>query len=148
MSNIKKFTIIIVIFLMFLSCTKTYIFADEIDEETDFVWLQEEIANASSNISDEPILNSRYVVAYDRTSKTVLFGKNENNQAPMASTTKIMTAIVLMENLGINNNLTLDSEIEVCKKAASIGGSRLGLKTGDKITVNDLLYGLMLCSRK
>lgn len=148
MSNIKKFTIIIVIFLMFLSGMKTYIFADEIDEETDFVWLQEEIANASSNISDEPILNSRYVVAYDRTSKTVLFGKNENNQAPMASTTKIMTAIVLMENLGINNNLTLDSEIEVCKKAASIGGSRLGLKTGDKITVNDLLYGLMLCSRK
>ena len=148
MSNIKKFTIIIVIFLMFLSGTKTYIFADEIDEETDFVWLQEEIANASSNISDEPILNSRYVVAYDRTSKTVLFGKNENNQAPMASTTKIMTAIVLMENLGINNNLTLDSEIEVCKQAASIGGSRLGLKTGDKITVNDLLYGLMLCSRK
>ena len=66
----------------------------------------------------------------------------------MASTTKIMTAIVLLENLGINNNLTLDSEIEVCKQAGAIGGSRLGLKTGDKVTVNDLLYGLMLCSRK
>ena len=65
----------------------------------------------------------------------------------MASTTKIMTAIVLIENLGRNNEFTLDSEIEVCKQAASIGGSRLGLKTGDKVTIRDLLYGLMLCSR-
>ena len=36
--------------------------------------------------------------------------------------------------------------IEVSKKAAGTGGSRLGLKTGDKITIKDLLYGLMLCS--
>lgn len=148
MNNIKKFTSIIVIFLMFLTCFKTYIFADEIEEETDFVWLQEEIANASTSTSSEPVLNSRYVVAFDRNSKTILFGKNENQKAPMASTTKIMTAIILIENLGINNELNLDSEVEVCKQAASIGGSRLGLKTGDRITINDLLYGLMLCSRQ
>ena len=148
MNNIKKFTSIIVIFLMFLTCFKTYIFADEIEEETDFIWLQEEIANASTSASSEPVLNSRYVVAFDRNSKTILFGKNENQKAPMASTTKIMTAIILIENLGINNELNLDSEVEVCKQAASIGGSRLGLKTGDRITINDLLYGLMLCSRQ
>lgn len=148
MNNVKKFTIIILIFLMFLSCFKTYIFADEIDEETDFVWLQEEIANASASASSEPVLNSRYVVAFDRSSKTILFGKNENQKAPMASTTKIMTAIVLIENLGASNGLSLNSEVEVCKQAASIEGSRLGLKTGDRITINDLLYGLMLCSRK
>ena len=64
----------------------------------------------------------------------------------MASTTKIMTAIVLLENLEVNNNLTLETKVEVCKQAASIGGSRLGLKIGDKVTINDLLYGLMLCS--
>ena len=66
----------------------------------------------------------------------------------MASTTKIMTAIVLLENIEKNNNLTLDTEVEVCKEAGAIGGSRLGLKKGDKISINDLLYGLMLCSRK
>jgi D-alanyl-D-alanine carboxypeptidase (penicillin-binding protein 5/6) len=43
-------------------------------------------------------------------------------------------------------NYSLNETVEVSKKAASTGGSRLGLKTGDKITVNDLLYGLMLCS--
>ena len=57
-----------------------------------------------------------------------------------------MTSLVLLENLGVNNDLTLNSQIEVCKQAGAIGGSRLGLKAGDKITINDLLYGLMLCS--
>lgn len=148
MNSFKKFTIIIIIFNILFSYLQTSVFAYEIEEETDFVWLQEEIANASAEVSAEPTLNSRYVVAFDRNSKTILYGKNENKQVPMASTTKIMTAIVLMENLGTNNELTLDSEVEVCKQAAGIGGSRLGLKTGDKITINDLLYGLMLCSRK
>ena len=147
MNAFKKFTIILILFITFFSYIQTSILGYEIEEETDFVWLEEEIANASADVSSEPTLNSRYVVAFDRTSKTILFGKNENKQVPMASTTKIMTAIVLMENLGVNNNLTIDSEVEVCKQAASIGGSRLGLKTGDKITINDLLYGLMLCSR-
>ena len=50
----------------------------------------------------------------------------------MASTTKIMTATI----------------VTVSSKAAGTGGSSLGLHTNDKITVNDLLYGLMLCSRK
>ena len=60
----------------------------------------------------------------------------------MASTTKIMTAIIVLENGNLKDL------VEVSKKSAGTGGSRLGLKTADKITVNDLLYGLMLCSRK
>ena len=147
MNNIKKYAKIIAVILIIVFILQVCVFAYEIEEETDFVWLQAEIANASADVLAEPTLDARYVVAFDRGSKTILFGKNENKQVPMASTTKIMTAIVLMENLGINNKLTLDSEVEVCKQAASIGGSRLGLKTGDKITINDLLYGLMLCSR-
>jgi len=147
-NNIKKYLRIMAVSLIILLILQVCVFAYEIEEETDFVWLKEEIANASASASAEPILNSRHVVSFDRTSKTVLLGKNENEKVPMASTTKIMTAIVLIENLGKNNGLTLNSEIEVCKQAASIGGSRLGLKTGDKITINDLLYGLMLCSRK
>ena len=70
----------------------------------------------------------------------VLYEKNGNKQTKMASTTKIMTAIVVIENSKLTDTVTIDS------KAASIGGSRLGLKTNDKITVNDLLYGLMLKS--
>ncbi len=146
MKNIKKIStiLLIIILIVYLSINS---FAFEIEEATDYIWLQEEIENASTNASDEPILNSRYIVVLDRTSKTIIYGKSENSRVPMASTTKIMTAIVLLENLE-KNNLTLDSKIEVCKQAAAIGGSRLGLKTGDKVSINDLLYGLMLCSRK
>ena len=145
MKHIKN---ILLISLSILLILQINIFAYELEEKTDYIWLQEEITNVSVNTLSEPLLSSRYVVAFDRDSKCIMYGKNENKQVPMASTTKIMTAIVLLENLGINNILTLDSELEVCKKAAAIGGSRLGLKVGDKITVNDLLYGLMLCSRK
>lgn len=137
---IKILFIFILISILSLS---TIVFADEIEEETDYIWLQEEISNASTNASNEPNLNSRYIAVLDRDSKTIIHGKSENTRVPMASTTKIMTAIVFVEN-----NKNLNEEIEVCKQAASIGGSRLGLKTGDKITKEDLLYGLMLCSRE
>jgi len=142
-NNINKY-LKIILAIFFIISINSNVIAYEIEEDTDYVWLKEEIANSES--VKQPVLNSRNAIVIDRDSKTILYGKNENKQVPMASTTKIMTAIVLLENLGENYNLKLDTEIEVCKQAASIGGSRLGLKTGDKITVNDLLYGLMLCS--
>lgn len=140
LNNIKK---IIIGFIIALMCVNVSVFAYEIEEETDYVWLKEEIENVSTNVSKEPSILSRSAIAFDRNSKTILYGKNYNKEVPMASTTKIMTAIVFVEN-----NKSLNEEVEVCKQAANIGGSRLGLKTGDKITKEDLLYGLMLCSRK
>ena len=85
-------------------------------------------------------LNARSCVVLDRNSKKIIFGKNEYNRVKMASTTKIMTATVIIENCDLSQTVT------VSKKAAGTGGSRLGLKTGDKITIRDLLYGLLLCS--
>lgn len=85
-------------------------------------------------------LNSRSCIVLDRKSKQILYGKNEKNKVKMASTTKIMTAIVVLENSSLNQT------VEVSKKSAGTGGSRLGLKYGDKITIRDLLYGLLLCS--
>ncbi|MDO5555995.1 MAG: serine hydrolase [Clostridia bacterium] len=144
----RKWLKILLIIILIMVINFNIVKADEIDEEMDYIWLQEEILNASANSSNEPVINSRHVVVLDRASKAVLFGKDENKKVPMASTTKIMTAIILLENLKVNNELNLNKEVEVCKQAANVGGSRLGLKTGDKITINDLLYGLMLCSRK
>lgn len=70
-----------------------------------------------------------------------LYGKSENKRCKMASTTKIMTAIVVTENVK-----NLNEKVKISSKAAGTGGSRLGLHTNDEITVKDLLYGLMLCS--
>lgn len=141
----KIFSKILIIFTLIL-LIQVNTFAYEVEEKTDYIWLQEEIESTNTKLNKEPRLNSRYAIAIDRDSKAILYSKEADKRVPMASTTKIMTAIILIENLGINNNLTLESEVEVCKQAAIIGGSRLGLKIGDKIRIKDLLYGLMLCS--
>lgn len=139
LKKIKIITLILIVVMQF----STYVYADDIDEEeediSETISLQTEIEVSNQN-NDEPVTNSRRCVIYDRVSKTVLYGKNENVKSAMASTTKIMTALVVLENANLNDT------VEVSKKAAGTGGSRLGLKTADKITVNDLLYGLMLKS--
>ena len=137
----KMLCVFLAVILMFYSYNIVY--ADDIIEEEFNQKDLQDIIETSSRTSDELTLNSRIAVAFDRNSKTILYGKNYDKEVPMASTTKIMTAIVFVEN-----NKNLNEEVEVCKQAANIGGSRLGLKTGDKITKEDLLYGLMLCSRK
>ena len=95
---------------------------------------------ADNSEVEELELNARIALIYDRASGRVLYEKNGDKQTPMASTTKIMTAIVVLENTNLKDIVTIDS------KSASIGGSRLGLKKDDKVTINDLLYGLMLRS--
>ena len=114
----------------------TIVFADDENEEI----TQEDYVQVISQTKDEPTLNSRIAVAYDRKSGEVIWGKDENKRTAMASTTKIMTAIVTLENCDLTQTVTIS------KKSAGTGGSRLGLKADDKITMNDLLYGLMLKS--
>lgn len=133
----KKYLYKTFILFIFLIQISTLSFADDFDEET--IDVNAEI-EASINSKEVPEVNSRSCVVLDRLSKNVLYGKNEKNKVKMASTTKIMTAIIVLENS------SLDATVEASKKAAGTGGSRLGLKTGDKITIRDLMYGLMLCS--
>lgn len=99
-----------------------------------------ETLETSSPETNLPDINSRAAVVIDRATNTILYGKKETEHRKMASTTKIMTCLLVIENCDLSET------IEVSKKSAGTGGSRLGLKTGDKITINDLLYGLMLCS--
>lgn len=112
---------------------------DELEENLEEKELSEVINVASKSIA-EPIINSRIGIIYDRKFGKVIWGKNENKRSAMASTTKIMTCIVVIENADLN------AEVKVSAKAAGTGGSRLGLKKDDKITIKDLLYGLMLRS--
>ncbi len=129
--------ILLIIFLFQINV----VFANlEDNEKVDVEKIREEVIQTSATLSTEPKLNSRIAVIYDRASGRILYQKNANKQTPMASTTKIMTAIVVVENSNLTDVVTIEN------KAASVGGSRLGLKKNDKITVNDLLYGLMLCS--
>lgn len=129
----KKIYYTIIILLLVMSNNYIVLADDENEEIT-----QEEYIEAINQAKDEPKLNSRIAVAYDRRSGEIIWGKDENKRTAMASTTKIMTAIVTLENCDLTQTVTISP------KSAGTGGSRLGLKTDDKITMNDLLYGLML----
>ncbi|WP_127836381.1 D-alanyl-D-alanine carboxypeptidase family protein [Clostridium prolinivorans] len=85
-------------------------------------------------------VDARNAVAIDSKTKIILYEKNAHMLVPMASTTKIMTALVAI-NYG-----NLDKKIEISSKAASIKGSTVGYKKGELITLRELLYGLMLRS--
>lgn len=131
----------IFMFFIFISMFVYVSFADDIDNETIDVSTElNSFTDTSAEPIKEPDVNSRACVVIDRKTNSVLFGKNENSKKKMASTTKIMTATIIIEKCNLSNT------IEISKKAAGTGGSRLGLKTGDKITILDLLYGLMLRS--
>ena len=139
----KKILKIVLIIIMLNCISMLNIYADDIDDDEIEVITEEEINEVSNNLKNEPVINSRKCVIYDRTTQMVIYGKNETTKSAMASTTKIMTCIVVLENAADLNKI-----VEINAKAAGTGGSRLKLKKGDKITINDLLYGLMLRSRQ
>ena len=135
-----RITSILVILIILINSTIAFADIEDTEENVNINTIKQEVIQTTSNITDNPKLNSRIALVYDRASGRILFDKNGDKTTPMASTTKIMTAIVVVENSNLSDIVTIDS------KSAGTGGSRLGLKKNDKITVNDLLYGLMLRS--
>ncbi|MBQ8615616.1 MAG: D-alanyl-D-alanine carboxypeptidase [Clostridia bacterium] len=85
--------------------------------------------------------SAKAMCVLEKDSGRVIAGKNENSQLAMASTTKIVTAITVIQNC---NNL--DEQIQVCDSAVGVEGSSIYLRHGEIISVKDLLYGLMLRS--
>ena len=132
----KKIFYSILIFLLILLNFST-VCADDVDNEGEF---ENTVEVTASSVTALPKTNSRRYIVYDRISKSMIIGKNEDVKSAMASTTKIMTTIVILEKSD------LDETVTVSAKAGGTGGSRLGLKRGDKASVKDLLYGLMLRS--
>ncbi len=83
-------------------------------------------------------LYAQSAVLMDADSGRVLFEKNGMEQRPMASTTKILTCILVLEKAGLGETA------EVSRNAASQPKVHLGVRAGEKYYVQDLLYSLML----
>lgn len=71
----------------------------------------------------------------------VLYTKNASQQLPMASTTKIMTAITALEHCQ-----DLDTRFEISPRAVGVSGTSIYLRKGEMLSLRELLYGLMLVS--
>ena len=96
------------------------------------------ISYGSSVKADEMKLYAKSAVLMDASNGRVLYGKNENDILPMASTTKIMTCILALE-YGNEDDL-----VTISKNAASMPKVHLGAKQGEQFYLKDLLFSLML----
>ena len=82
--------------------------------------------------------SAKSAILYEPESGTVLYEKNADERRLIASTTKIMTALVTIENA------SLDEVVTVPKVCETIGGTSLHIRGGSQYTVEELLYGLLL----
>ncbi len=101
-------------------------------------------ANAEENIFTSGIeyhSSARSAVLMESTTGRILYNKNMDAKLPMASTTKIVTAITVLENC-----LDLDSKITIDNRAVGVEGTSIYLQPGEQLTIRELLYGLMLRS--
>lgn len=92
-----------------------------------------------------PSVSAEGAVLVDGSSGRVLYEKNSDKRLYPASTTKIMTALVTLETLD-ELGVGPDSKVIVPVEAAGVEGSSLYLKAGEKLSLEELLYGLMLQS--
>ncbi|MFD3157612.1 D-alanyl-D-alanine carboxypeptidase family protein [Haloimpatiens sp. FM7330] len=87
-----------------------------------------------------PKVSADGAVILDATTGQILYSKNADTAYPPASTTKIMTALLTLENC------SLDEEVVIGKNPPRADGSKIYIYEGEKLTVKQLLYGLLLSS--
>ncbi len=84
--------------------------------------------------------SAKGAVLTEAASGRVLAEQNCHERLPNASTTKLMTALITLEQPELDTAFTVDSE------AIRVEGSSMGLLEGDRVTLRDLAWGMMLCS--
>lgn len=85
-------------------------------------------------------VNARCAIAMEKQSGNILFEQNAYEIVPMASTTKILTALIAIEQGD------LDKDIVISKNASSVRGSKVGYKCDEHIKLKELIFGLMFKS--
>lgn len=139
-AKIKKIiNIFLISFLLISNTFPALSYDDEEVNDKETISLIESL-EVSSSSSNNPEVNSTHIIAIDRNTERILFEKAAFDKTPMASTTKILTAIIAIENCNLND------EVSISSKAAHTSGSTLGITSNTKMKMEDLLYGLMLRS--
>ena len=90
-------------------------------------------------------LSSEAAILMDAESGKILYEKNTQEQLPMASMTKIMSMLLIMENIE-EGNLTYEDKVLISENASGMGGSQVFLQAGEEYTVSDLLKCIAVSS--
>lgn len=102
-------------------------------------------AESSSSQPKDLAGNAESAILMERDTGEILFDENAHEKLPPASMTKIMTMLLIMEELE-RGTLKVDEMVRVSEKAASMGGSQIFLEAGEEMSVNDLLKGIAVAS--
>ena len=98
-----------------------------------------------SNSGLEFANNAKSAIMIETSTGKVIYEKNSSEQLPMASMTKMMTLLLIMENID-SGNLKWDEMVTTSEHAASMGGSQIFLEVGEKMSVEDLVKGICIGS--
>lgn len=110
-----------------------------------FVTLLPAGLSAEEKESLDIVNSAKSAVLMEKNSGRTLFDKDADKQLPPASMTKVMTLLLIMEELE-KGGITLDEMVRVSEHAASMGGSQIFLEAGEEMTVEDLLKGIAVAS--
>lgn len=90
-------------------------------------------------------LNAKAAILMEESSGEILYESNPDERLPIASVTKVMTMLLIMEAVD-NGKITLDDMVTVSENAMSYGGSTMFLEAGEQLSVNDMMKGIAVAS--
>lgn len=124
----KKIICFFIAAIMSLSCVTALAEGDEAQE-------------ASAKID----INAKSAILMEASTGQVLYESEPDERLPIASVTKVMTMLLIMEEID-SGRLTFEDLVSVSENAMSYGGSTMFLETGEQLTVNDMLKGIAVAS--
>lgn len=98
------------------------------------------LVNSGLAQSPKPFVTAKAAMVMDKKNKRILYAKNQHLKLPIASITKIMTALLVLENLN------LESYTQISYQASQIKSSKVHLRKGEEWKNLDLLYALLMSS--
>lgn len=111
-----------------------------------FCLAEEENSSANTTTNETKFAeNAKSAIMIEASTGTILYEKNKDDKLPMASMTKMMTLLLIMEEIE-SGNLKWNEIITTSEHAASMGGSQIFLEVGEKMSVEDLVKGICIAS--
>lgn len=111
------------------------------------VWNENGTTEVSASLNTDTFLNieSESAILIEENTGEILFEKNSHQKLHPASITKIMTILLIMENLK-ENNISLNDKVPCSENASSMGGSQIWLSTNETLTVEEMLKAICVVS--
>ncbi len=144
----KKIFIFILLLLTVIFPYGVYAVDNTNNNEGSNVNTEESNTNAEESNEDdntELISNATSGILIEANSGKIIYEKEKDKQVPIASMTKMVAQILILENIE-KGNIKWDDVVTVSKNAAEMGGSQIYISEGEKITIEDLMKGISMAS--